>query len=183
MQTSEVFGVRVPNTLLGNVTCVPASMTSPQRILVRVKWRGSRFSSDESSTLQFIQRLDNLIGIQTPALVVFLVGDADGSSLINHQVSVALFPNILFFSQQFIAAHSNRFSDRQNDPSFVPINLIGKTDHFSVRLIVFRCKMKLLNDPSFAYYMLENSRLKRNSRMKYHAAVSGVRILSGSYLD
>jgi hypothetical protein len=128
---SEVFGVRTPNTLVGNETCVPASLTLSHRLLVRVQWQGSRSPPHESSTLQFIQRLDNFFGIQPPALVIFLAGDADGSILINCQVCLALFPDILLFAQQFIAAHTNRFLDRQNDPSYVPINLIGKTDHFS----------------------------------------------------
>jgi hypothetical protein len=57
---------------------------------------------------------------------------AGGSGLISDQVSLAVLPDILFPAQQTFAAHTNRFSDRQNDLSYVPINLIGKTDHFSI---------------------------------------------------
>jgi hypothetical protein len=50
-----------------------------------------------------LERLDNRIGIETPALVVFHIGDADDSNTTNHKSCS--------FAQQFIALHRSRFAE------------------------------------------------------------------------
>jgi hypothetical protein len=58
-----------------------------------------------------LERLDNRIGIETPALVVFHIGDADGSNTINHEGLRSVAFGCLAPMLQFIALQRSRFAD------------------------------------------------------------------------
>jgi hypothetical protein len=78
-----------------------------------------------------LERLDNRIGIETPAFAVFHIGDADDSSTINRKglrsIALGCLAPLLSNSSPYTEVDLPTYL---NDPYHVSISLMGKGDHY-----------------------------------------------------